>query len=1836
MRAALLLLLMSAGATKVLAQVGTDFWSDDLHYQITSVNPPQVQLLGGQNVSGHLIIPSAVSYSNEDYNVIAIDNNDINHGAFENCTSLTKVTFPSTMQSIEDYAFTSCTYLAEVDFSACTNLTNLGASAFAYNRELTSVSLPGSLTEIKNAEFNGCSSLASVDIPNGVNTIGISAFKQTALTTITLPASVSSIGENAFQQCNNLATINAYRTTPPVLATGTFPGSAEQIITVYVPNGSTTAYQSNHGSGNQQGWGDYTNFTFQDLPANTLLYRYDEVNHTATLTGYVGEVSGVLEIPSSVTKNNVDYTVTAVANNAFMGCNGLTGVTFPATLTSLGQYAFRECTSITSVVIPSTLTDIGDGAFLWCLSLREVSLPDNMTRIGKGMFEGAAFTEIQLPSSLQGIDMLAFYGTGLTSLTFPASVTHIEEMAFKDCLDLEYVVALPTTPPSIHSNSFEDIDPIPLYMPEESYDVYAFAWGHVDNLNISNRPGLIYNTESNTATVSGCSPNYVGDLVIPSTFGNKTVVGIEANALQNQPYITSVSIPSSVTSIGNRAFTNCQSLSTFTVDASNNDFTTIDGVLFNKAGTELVAYPAGKAGTSYSVPSGVTKIWDYAFDGSNLTSIALPASVTTLGKYNVAHNAFQGASKLTTITVDANNANYQAVGGLLFNKAGTELMVCPEGVSGTYTVPAGVTVIDRYAFYQCKKLTSIILNDGVQTLADAAFNTCTGLTSMVIPSTVTAIEAGTFNNCANLQVLTCYCTTFPAPSSNPFIIGVNPELIIYVRTDLLSTYQASSYWNIFDLQAITTPDANIQYSYNDTNFTATVTGLYDATATGPLTIPVTVIKPNTTTPYTVTAIADEAFKDNTGLTSVYIAHTVETIGEYAFSGCTGMTDLTIGRNVKTIGAYAFGDCIGLTAIHYYATNCETVSDLAWIIGYDLTTIADKTLDIKNCVQTIPACCFYALFGLRNVTVTIPNSVTSIGDWAFRYSDLAGISIGSGLKTIGRYAFYESSLQSVDLPSNVTEIGVYAFKDCENLTSATVWGAKRISVGMFKGCTALTSFDVKSTTRRIHSYAFSGCTALTTLTTAGYGGNLISIGEEAFSGCTALTAVDIPNTVTTIYGYAFNDCSSMTTLTIGTGVESIGDGAFYYCSGLTSINYNATHCNSVGSSVWTGVGNNAKTLNIGSNVEVIPVRAFENLRGFTTVALPNALTLIKSTAFKGCNLTEITIPNSVTEIESDAFMSCNLNTIVLGSGLANIGTYAFAGNNNIVTITSYNTTPPAVTQNVFSNYNATLKVLAPAMTAYTNHAVWSLFTNTQSLEGYYFTGATDSNWGTATNWSTGEVPTTDCIASWQPDPTTVNVIIMADATVNIDNAFAYDLTIMDGSVVTIPANKKLQIGYDNNSSFTSSGASALVVEEGGQLWNNIDVQATVEKGITGYTSSSNGWRFVAAPIGEFYSYEADWLDPTNVANMVNGTFDLYRFDQTQYQAEWQNYKAHSFNLRNGWGYLYANANDVTLEFAGTVKSNEYPREVSLEYTTETIEVPMDPENPDAGYNYENYPLAGWNLVGNPFACDAYLGGSNYQSYNYYKMNSMGSGIEAVENVGDPIPACTGIFVNASFEGTVSFLRASDPNMISSPNNGSLQIALEQANVRGASEKIDNAIVSFNEGSKLEKFVLFEDNARIYIPQNGKDYAIVSSEGSGEMPINFKAVDNGKYTITVNPSNVEMAYLHLIDNLTGADTDLLQTSSYTFNGGQSDYASRFRLVFATSAEGDETFAYYNGSEWVISNESRATLQLVDVLGHVLRSETIDGNASFSTNGLGSGVYVMRLIDGENVRTQKIVVR
>ena len=366
-----------------------------------------------------------------------------------------------------------------------------------------------------------------------------------------------------------------------------------------------------------------------------------------------------------------------------------------------------------------------------------------------------------------------------------------------------------------------------------------------------------------------------------------------------------------------------------------------------------------------------------------------------------------------------------------------------------------------------------------------------------------------------------------------------------------------------------------------------------------------------------------------------------------------------------------------------------------------------------------------------------------------------------------------------------------------------------------------------------------------------------------------------------------------------------------------------------------------------------------------------------------------------------------------------------------------------------------------------------------------------------------------------------------------------------------------------------------------------------KSIKGYGTGEGKYYLIASPIGT--------VPVENVDKLLSNSFDLYYFEQAN-EKEWVNYNQGTDNapgfttLEIGKGYLYANSEDVTLTFSGSA------------YTDDCI---IELEMADGSFS-------GMNLVGNPYATDAFI------DRPFYRMNSTGTEIMTEESTG-AIEAMEGVFVYAE---------TNDEQMEFSKEPLTKRSMLT-LNLTQGRNVIDRAIVNFGEGRQLPKFQLKETSTKVYLPVNGTDYAVACTKNQGEMPVSFKAESNGNYALSFDTENVELGYLHLIDNMTGKDVDLLSTPSYTFEAKSTDYANRFKLVFATGNADDNDFAFFSNGSFVINNEGNATLQVMDVTGRMISSENINGCANVNVNA-APGVYMIRLINGENVKVQKVVVR
>ena len=372
-------------------------------------------------------------------------------------------------------------------------------------------------------------------------------------------------------------------------------------------------------------------------------------------------------------------------------------------------------------------------------------------------------------------------------------------------------------------------------------------------------------------------------------------------------------------------------------------------------------------------------------------------------------------------------------------------------------------------------------------------------------------------------------------------------------------------------------------------------------------------------------------------------------------------------------------------------------------------------------------------------------------------------------------------------------------------------------------------------------------------------------------------------------------------------------------------------------------------------------------------------------------------------------------------------------------------------------------------------------------------------------------------------------------------------------------------------------------------------------VTGYgednASTNKGYYLIASPV-------TGAITPTSENHFITDNYDLYYFDQN-HELEWVNFKDPEnggWDVVNGKGYLYASQTTTVLTFAGTPNTDG---EVTLEYN-------------------EGAEFPGLNLVGNPLADDAYIG------RGYYRMNRDTREGLVPAGATESIDAMEGIFVIAEEDGeTMTF---------STTPTFKLRTKLILNLQSSSATLIDRAIVNFENSQELPKIEILNSNSKIYFQKESHDLATLNAGDMGEIPVCFKAVKNGNYTLSFKSEEVTFTYLHLIDNKTGNDVNLLETPYYSFDATTADYESRFRLVFATGSSvdgGNFGFVNSSGNFCIFGIEGEATVQVVDILGHMLSSETFSGSYEKKLN-VAPGVYMLRLIQGKDVKVQKTVIK
>ena len=644
-----------------------------------------------------------------------------------------------------------------------------------YEDKITSVEIKDGVSYIGEEAFFWCQNMTSVTIPSSVTSIESEAFELcTGLPQITIPNSVINIEARAFYACRQLTEITIPNITN--IKASTF-GSCKGLKTITIPNSVTSIGEGafSHCSG-----------------AETIT-----IPNSVTSIG-----EGAFSYCSGVETITIPNSVTSMGDGVLMGCDALKDVKLPNDITSIGKETFSQCINLTSITIPDSVTSIGEMAFAFCSSLESITLPDKMTDIGRAAFAMC---------------------TKLTSITIPDSVTSIGAIAFAYCSSLESIKMEPDTPPQLGLDE-DDVGvfteckfvtdnvkgiKVPVGF-ENAYKTAWTDWADFIIANIASGKGWTLDSEGTLTLESEdgiedwCKDRKNGREIYKNDVTSAKILDGVVNVkavLWGAKNVKSVELPDSVKSIGNLAFSRCQSLTDITIpegvtsigEEAFYECRSLPGINLPSGLTNIGRYafsycygltdidiPVGATGgdwvfshciglTHVTIPDGMTEIWGGMFSGcTELTAIEIPDSVTKIGDW-----AFSECSGLTEITIPS---GVTKIGDWAFSEcSGLTSINIPSDVTeiggGAFsecsgltdiTIPSGVERIEAMTFVGCSKLKHITIPDNVTSIGYYAFYMCSALENIIIPSGVTEIGCSTFAECTNLDSISIRASTPPS------------------------------------------------------------------------------------------------------------------------------------------------------------------------------------------------------------------------------------------------------------------------------------------------------------------------------------------------------------------------------------------------------------------------------------------------------------------------------------------------------------------------------------------------------------------------------------------------------------------------------------------------------------------------------------------------------------------------------------------------------------------------------------------------------------------------------------------------------------------------------------------------------------------------------------------------------------------------------------------------------------------------------------------------------------------------------------------------------------------
>ncbi len=1410
-------------------------------------------------------------------------------------------------------------------------------------------------------------------------------------------------------------------------------------------------------------------------------------------------------------------------------------------------------------------------------------------------------------------------------------------------------------------------------------DLSPGAWG---TLNL--RETVSYN--SLTCTVTRIADgaffnNYqiTGNLVIPNTvthIGSEAFRGcsglngtltlpdglltIGSGAFYQCTGLTgTLNLPATLTSIGNSAFMDCNGFSWSTL--------TLPPLL-----TEIATQTF--AGIQFTgdlvVPDGVTAIGNDAFTLNKFSSITIGNGVTTIGHHafrltmadqltlgssvaSIGDEAFRYYDEDIThnhiLNIKCLNAVPATLGQNVFQYHTQWMVEVPCGARDAYIHSAGwpqggaLLPLGHNISELCPTTNACIngiyytlkLYDGTAKVTNKDYTedyaTVSYSGDVVIPAevtyegttfTVTEIVDRAFALCQGITSITCFCPVPPQGGGNAFT-GV-PRIPLYVPCRVVSAYQSNYYYQS-KFSVIGIPEyQNVQiggvyYVLNYCDGTATVTHAgyseddsNSGSYSGYVAIPGTVTYNGET--HVVNRIGNNAFKGCVSLTDAIIGENVETIGDNAFERCTALTYVSMGH-VENIGDAAFKGCTALTSVTI-GENVENIGNNAFDGCTALSSITSERLDPpalgSDVFSGVPTS------AVLNVPCTATDAYAAAAQWQ------------------------DFNIQGTVLaPINAQIDGVYyVLNPCAGTATVTHAGYDEIANAYYQnsysGAVTIPAtvthegrtYDVT----RIGQWAFFISLNLTSVI---IGENVIHISPYAFNGCSALTSVIIGENVNTINYYAFNGCSSLGSITSLRPVPPTLIGDYVFRNVPTSaVLY--VPCSAVEAYAAAGGWNRFET--ISEIYYQIGDIYYSICNGTATVVHDDSYATLEAVMIDE-SITVNETDYYVTAIADGAFDGCeHLKWFDCHANLLSIGDHAFRNCDSLNYLGLYQTdTPPTLGEGCFEGLGLdTLRLIVPYCSQYdySQHPVFGQFgeiLGSGPCEYNFYNATGDNQWDNPANWQDAnhepctEAPGVGARVGIFDDCEIDTDVTVGSITIGnyIDEYYGlYErLTVKDGATLTA-----------TDFIYTTGDARNFIIEDGAQVIHpNAGAKATVQKNITGYVGEKDNYYLIG------YSFVGSGA-VDDMDNLTANEYDLYFYDEPTHY--WMNQKqtANNFTeLEVAKGYLYANSQTQTIGLKGTLEAGDAMVNVPLSYAS------------------ADGKLMGFNLVGNPFAHNVTAFAGNDVATDVYQLNDLRNEV-VVGSISEtnPLKPGEGFFVKAMAEDASITFNSRATNA----ERSNITLELSENGL------IVDRFILKRDGAPLEKFTLNENGTKIYATEDGQDWAVaviaseakqiedstLSQSSRTEQPVNFKAAQNGTYTLTVNVENMDLDYLHLIDNMTGADVDLLGdarhcvSTAYTFAAKTTDYASRFRLVFSTNcgdAIGDNApFAYVSNGNIVVVGDAvgdagTASLQVVDLMGRVLVCRDAFNASAISTTGIPAGVYVLRLVDGENVRTQKVVI-